>query len=324
MSDPIRVVISGAAGQIGYQFAPLVASGQVFGNDQPVILHLLEITPALGATRGHAMELEDGGYPLLRGIVCTDDLKTAFTDADAVVLIGGFPRKAGMQRADLLAKNGPIFIGQGKAINDFAKSTVKVLVVANPANTNCYVAAQNAPDLPKTAFSAMTRLDQNRATWQLASKANSTVAGVRNVIVWGNHSKTMYPDVDHATIDGKSARDAINDEKWIASEFTPCVQTRGGAIIKARGLSSAQSAARAAALHMRSWFCGTAENEIVSMGVWSDGSYGVEKGIVFSFPCTCKDGKYTIVQGLEMSDAAKAALKVTEAELVEERTETGQ
>jgi len=300
--EPIRVAISGAAGQIGYSLIPLVASGDVFGPTNPVILHLLDIEPMEKVLRGVVMEIEDANYPLVQGVVATSDPNVAFKDVKYAFLVGGFPRKQGMQRADLMAKNAPIFVQQGQALDTHAARDVKVLVVANPANTNAWMCAINAPSLPKTAFSALTRLDHNRALGQVANKLNTTVGRVRNVCIWGNHSKTQVPDLEHAKVvsaDGKESNvvSAV-DEKWVNETFIPTVQERGATVIEARGLSSAMSAAKASAEHMSNWARGTGVDEFVSMGVWSDGSYGVKKDIIFSFPVTCENGNYKIVQNL--------------------------
>jgi malate dehydrogenase len=296
---------------------PLFANGSVLGPDQPVILHLLEIEPAKGALDGVVMELVDCAYPLVKGIVATTDVNVAFKDVSYAVLVGGFPRKNGMMRADLLAKNSPIFIGQGKALNDHASRDVKVLVVANPANSNCLVAATNAPDLPKTSFTALTRLDQNRANGQIATKAACAVSEIDGTVIWGNHSASLYADTSATTIGG-APLDASYDAAWHA-DFLPTVQKRGAAVIKARGLSSALSAANASKDHMRDWALGT-NGKTVSMAVWTDGSkYGVSEGLIYSLPVTCADGKYTVVDGIKLSDAAAAAVKANDEELQNER-----
>lgn len=318
MKEPVRVAVTGAAGQIGYALLFRIASGSMLGPDQPVILQLLEITPALNALKGVCMELNDCAFPLLHGIVQTDDPNVAFKDADFALLVGAMPRKAGMERKDLLSKNGSIFGPQGKALNDHAKRDVKVLVVGNPANTNALIAQKNAPDLDPSCFTAMVRLDHNRAMSQLAEKTDSLASDIKNIVIWGNHSSTQYPDVHHATVKGEAAKPKI-DDAWYTDTFIPTVQKRGAAIIEARGASSAASAASAAIDHMRSWALGTPEGEWVSMGVPSDGSYGIEPGVIYGFPCTCKDGKYEIVQGLEINDFSRAKMDATNAELREER-----
>lgn len=323
---PLRVLITGAAGQIGYSLIPLLASGRVFGHDQPVILHLLDIEPAKNALSGVAMEIEDALFSLVHGVVPTTNVQEAFTNIDVAILLGGFPRKPGMTRADLLSKNSPIFIEQGKALNQFAKKTVKVLVVANPANTNCLIAASNAPDLPKSAFSALTRLDQNRAAFQIAKKLKVGLHEVKNVTIWGNHSKTMFPDLSTVLLH-KENKDVpalsllTNEEKWVKEEFIPTVQNRGTVVMEARGLSSAMSAAAAIADHLSSWILGTKPGESVSMGVWSDGSYGAPKDVIFSFPVSCNHGEWKIVQDLPVNDQGQAMLKVTGDELVAEKAE---
>lgn len=318
MKDPVRIAVTGAAGQIGYALLFRLAAGDMLGPDQPVILHLLEITPALGALNGVVMELNDCAFPLLHGIVATDDLNVAFKDVDFAYLVGAMPRKDGMERKDLLEANGGIFGPQGKAINDHAKRDVKVLVVGNPANTNALIAQQNAPDLDPKCFTAMVRLDHNRAFSQLAEKTGTLATDVKKVTIWGNHSSTQYPDLHHATVKGAAALDQV-DRDWYEGTYIPEVQQRGAAIIKARGASSAASAASAAIDHMRSWALGTAEGDWVSMAIPSDGSYGVEEGIIFGYPVTCKDGKYTIVQGLEISAFSQGRIDATEKELREER-----
>ena len=318
MKEPVRVVVTGAAGQIGYALLFRIASGAMLGPDQPVILHLLEITPALGALNGVVMELNDCAFPLLKGVVATDDLSVAFKDADYALLVGAMPRKDGMERKDLLSANGGIFGPQGKALNDHASRDVKVLVVGNPANTNALIAQQNAPDLDPKCFTAMVRLDHNRAMSQLSEKTGSHSTDVKNVIIWGNHSATQYPDIHHATVKGTAAIDQV-DQDWYESTFIPDVQQRGAAIIKARGASSAASAASAAIDHMRSWALGTPAGEYVSMGIPSDGSYGIEEGVIYGYPVTCKDGKYEIVQGLEINEFSRAKMDATDAELREER-----
>lgn len=318
MKAPVRIAVTGAAGQIGYAMLPRLASGAMLGPDQPVILHLLEITPALGALQGVVMELLDCAFPTLHGIVATDSLEEAFKDVDYAFLVGAMPRKDGMERSDLLEANGGIFGPQGKAINDHASRDVKVLVVGNPANTNALIAQQNAPDLPASAFHAMVRLDHNRAVSQLAEKTDALSSDIKNVIIWGNHSATQYPDISKATVKGASAANQV-DRAWYEGTFIPDVQQRGAAIIKARGLSSAASAASSAIDHMRDWALGTAEGEYVSMAVPSDGSYGIEPGVIYGFPCACKDGGYEIVQGLDIDAFSREKMDATDAELRAER-----
>ena len=318
MKSPVRVAITGAAGQIGYALAFRIASGQMLGADQPVILQLLEITPALGALNGVAMELDDCAFPTLAGIVTSDDPNVAFKDADYALLVGAKPRGPGMERADLLQGNAAIFSVQGKAMNDHASRNIKVLVVGNPANTNALIAQKNAPNIPKENFTAMTRLDHNRALAQLAGKADVHNIDVKGAIIWGNHSATQDPDISHCTIAGKAASDAI-DSNWLQGEFISTVQQRGAAIIKARGLSSAASAASSAIDHVRDWALGTPAGEYTSMAVPSDGSYGIAEGLVYSFPVTCKAGTYEIVQGLSVSDFSRKLMDATDTELREER-----
>ena len=318
MKPPVRVAVSGAAGQIGYALLFRIARGDMLGPDQPVILHLLEITPALGALQGVVMELNDCAFPLLQGIVTSDDANVAFKDADYVLLVGSMPRKDGMERSDLLSANGGIFAPQGKALNDHASRDVKVLVVGNPANTNALIAMENAPDLPAECFTAMVRLDHNRAISQLAEKTGKHSTDIKKLTIWGNHSSTQYPDIHQTSVAGASAIDAV-DQAWYEGEFIPTVQQRGAAIIKARGASSAASAASAAIDHMRDWALGTPDGDWVSMAVPSDGSYGIEAGVIYGFPVTCKDGKYQIVQGLEINEFSRARMDATEKELREER-----
>ena len=318
MKAPVRVTITGAAGQIGYQLAFRIASGQMLGNDQPVILQLLEITPALDALKGVVMELDDCAFPTLAGIVATDDANVAFKDTDYALLVGARPRGPGMERKDLLEANAAIFSLQGKALNDHASRDVRVLVVGNPANTNALITSANAPDLDARNITAMTRLDHNRATAQLAMKTDSHVNDVQQMIVWGNHSATQYPDLRHATVGGKPATGLVEQE-WLVSEFIPVVQQRGAAIIKARGASSAASAASAAIDHMRVWAWGSPDGDWVSMSVPADGSYGIEPGIVYSYPVRCAGGDYEIVQGLDIDDFSRARMDETEKELREER-----
>jgi len=318
MKTPVRVAVTGAAGQIGYALLFRIAAGDMLGPDQPVILHLLEITPALPALNGVVMELDDCAFPLLAGVVATDDANVAFKDVDYALLVGARPRGPGMERKDLLSANGAIFGPQGKALNAHARRDVKVLVVGNPANTNALIAQANAPDLDPRCFTAMVRLDHNRAKGQLAAKADAHNTDVRKMIIWGNHSSTQYPDIHHATVKGKPALSLV-DQAWYEKEFIPTVQQRGAAIIKARGASSAASAASAAIDHMHSWALGTAEGDWVSMGIPSDGSYGIEPGVIYGYPVTCKNGKYDIVQGLEINAFSRARMDATDKELREER-----
>jgi malate dehydrogenase len=318
MTRPARVAITGAAGQIGYQLAFRVASGQLLGPGQPVILQLLEIPPALGALRGVEMELADCAFPLLAGIVATDQPEAAFGDADYALLVGAKPRGPGMERKDLLTENAKIFSAQGKALNAHAARKVRVLVVGNPANTNALIALSNAPDLDPARFTAMTRLDHNRALAQLGAKTGAAVRDVRRMTIWGNHSATQYPDVSHATVGGRPVPSLV-DGAWVRDQFIPTVQQRGAAIIKARGASSAASAASSAIDHVRDWALGTPDGDWVSMAVPSDGSYGVAQGVVYSFPVTCSNGRWEIVQGLEISDFSRERMQATEAELLEER-----
>lgn len=318
MKEPVRVAVTGAAGQIGYALLFRIASGAMLGPDQPVILHLLEITPALGALEGVVMELNDCAFPLLKGVVTTDDANVAFKDVSYALLVGAMPRKDGMERKDLLSANGGIFGPQGKALNDHAKRDVKVLVVGNPANTNALIAQQNAPDLDPKCFTAMVRLDHNRAISQLAEKTGTDSTDITNMTIWGNHSATQYPDIHHAKVKGESAIDKI-DMGWYETDFIPTVQQRGATVIKARGLSSAASAASAAIDHMRTWALGTTAGDWVSMAIPSDGSYGIAPGIIYGYPVTCKGGTYEIVQGLEISDFSRTRMDATDAELREER-----
>ena len=318
MNRPARVAVTGAAGQIGYQLAFRIASGQLLGPGQAVILQLLEIPPALGALRGVEMELGDCAFPLLAGIVATDQPEAAFGDADYALLVGAKPRGPGMERKDLLTENAKIFSAQGKALNAHAARKVRVLVVGNPANTNALIALSNAPDLDPARFTAMTRLDHNRALAQLGAKTGAAVRDVRRMTIWGNHSATQYPDVSHATVGGRPVPSLV-DDAWVRDQFIPTVQQRGAAIIKARGASSAASAASSAIDHVRDWALGTPEGDWVSMAVPSDGSYGVAQGVVYSFPVTCSNGRWEIVQGLELSDFSRERMQATEAELLEER-----
>ena len=316
MKDPVRVTITGAAGQIGYALLFRVASGAMLGNDQPVILQLLEITPALDAVKGVVMELDDCAFPLLQDVVYTDDANVAFKDTDYALLVGSRPRGPGMERKDLLEANAAICSVQGKALNDNASRDVKVLVVGNPANTNALIAQRNAPDLNARNFTAMTRLDHNRAMAQLAAKAGKHVSEVDGLCIWGNHSATQYPDIHRASVAGEGAMSMI-DMDWYTADFIPTVQQRGAAIIEARGASSAASAANAAIDHMRDWALGT--DSVVSMGVYSDGSYGVAEGLIYSFPVTCQGGDWSIVQGVEVNGFSQEKMDATETELAEER-----
>ena len=317
MKEPVRVAVTGAAGQISYSLLFRIASGQMLGDDQPVTLQLLEIPPAMEAVRGVVMELDDCAFPLIADIIATDDPDVAFKDASYALLVGSRPRGPGMERKDLLEANGAIFSAQGKSLNDHAAKDVKVLVVGNPANTNCLIAQRNAPDLDASQFTAMTRLDHNRALTQLAQKTGKHVTKVSGMTIWGNHSATQYPDIFHADVAGTAASDLV-DQDWVDSDFIPTVQQRGAAIIDARGLSSAASAANAAIEHMRDWVAGTGDTW-VSMAVYSDGSYGVEEGLIYSFPCRCAGGEWSIVTGLEISEYSQSKMSATEAELAEER-----
>ncbi len=320
MTDsPIRVAVTGAAGQIGYAILFRIASGQLLGPETPVHLSLLEIPAALKAVEGTAMELDDCAFPLLAGVDITDDPNKAFDGASVAVLVGARPRTKGMERSDLLEANGGIFKPQGRALNDHAASDIKVLVVGNPANTNCLIARSNAPDIPDDRFTSMMRLDHNRAIAQLAAKVSAQVSEVTNMSVWGNHSPTQYPDIFHAKVKGQNAAEAANDQEWLEHDFLPTVQKRGAAVIEARGASSAASAANAAVDHVRDWVQGTPEGDWVSMGVPSDGSYGIDEGLIFGFPVTCSGGSYEVVQGLEFNEFSKARLDVTVNELKEER-----
>ena len=319
MKTPVRVAVTGAAGQIGYSLLFRIASGQMLGEDQPVILQLLDITPAMDALKGVAMELEDCAFPLLSDIVRTDDPNEAFGDISYALLVGARPRSKGMERKDLLEANGGIFKPQGKALSDNAASDVKILVVGNPANTNALIAMNNAPNIPNERFTAMTRLDHNRAIAQLAAKTGATVSDITKMTIWGNHSATQYPDLFHAEVKGQNAAALVNDQAWLENDFIPTVQQRGAAIIEARGLSSAASAANAAIDHMRTWALGSAKGDWVSMAIPSDGSYGVAEGIISSFPVTCANGKYEIVQGLGIDDFSRGRIDASVAELVEER-----
>jgi malate dehydrogenase len=318
MKSPVRITVTGAAGQIGYALLFRIASGAMLGDDQPVILQLLDITPAMEALEGVRMELDDCAFPLLAGITCTDDPNIAFAGSDYALLVGARPRGPGMERKDLLEANAAIFSVQGKALNDHASRDVKVLVVGNPANTNALITQRNAPDLDPRNFTAMTRLDHNRAMTQLAQKTGTTVNDISHMTIWGNHSATQYPDLYNARVNDTAAME-LTDQAWLEEHFIPTVQQRGAAIIKARGASSAASAANAAIDHMRSWALGTPAGDWVSMGVYSDGSYGIPEGLIYSFPCTCNGGDWTIVQGVEINDFSRSKMDATAAELSEER-----
>ena len=319
MQDPVRVAVTGAAGQIGYALLFRIASGALLGPDQPVELQLLEITPALDACRGVTMELDDCAFPLLRSTTVTDDANQAFDGANIALLVGSRPRTKGMERKELLEANGAIFTVQGKALSESAADDVKILVVGNPANTNALIAMNNAPDIPDQRFTAMTRLDHNRAMAQLAHKTGTAVADVTRMTIWGNHSATQYPDLFHCEVNGQNAADLVGDQAWIEGEFIPTVQQRGAAIIEARGSSSAASAANAAIDHVRDWVLGTPDGDWVSMAVPSDGSYGVPEGLISSFPCTTANGEWSIVPGLDLDDFSQAKLDATVAELAQER-----
>lgn len=319
MASPIRVAVTGAAGNIGYALLYRIANGDLFGPDQPVILQMLEITPALTALEGVAMELDDCAFPLLKGIVMSDDPQVAFENVNWALLVGARPRSKGMERKDLLEANAAIFSVQGKALNHVAAPDLRVLVVGNPANTNALIAASNAPDVPAERFTAMTRLDHNRAVAQLANKVGAPVSDVRKVTIWGNHSATQYPDAYHAEIGGRKATEVIDDDAWIKGTFIPAVQQRGAAIIEARGTSSAASAANAAINHVQTWYKGTTPGDWVSMGIRSTGQYGSPKGVVFSYPVTVNKGVCHVVEGLELSEFDKQMIAATGDELLEER-----
>ncbi len=317
--DPVRIAVTGAAGQIGYSILFRIASGAVLGPDQPVILQLLEITPALGALEGVAMELDDCAFPLLAGITRSDDANQAFDGANIAFLVGSRPRTKGMERGDLLEANGAIFTVQGKALSDNAADDVKILVVGNPANTNALIAQQNAPAIAPERFTAMTRLDHNRAKAQLAGKLGGSVNDITHMTIWGNHSATQYPDLFHTEVGGKIAAEVVGDQAWIENDFIPTVQKRGAAIIEARGASSAASAASAAIDHMHDWSLGTADGDWVSVALPSDGSYGVPEGLISSFPCVARDGKWEIVQGLDIDEFSRGRIDASVGELAEER-----
>ncbi len=318
MKQPLNVAITGAAGQIGYALAFRVASGAMLGPDQPVNLHLLEITPALPTLQGVVMELNDCAFPTLNKVVATDDARVAFKDCHAALLVGARPRGPGMERKDLLLANAQIFSAQGKALNDVAARDVRVLVVGNPANTNALIAMKNAPSLKPQSFTAMTRLDHNRALSQLAEKTGCHVNDIQKMIIWGNHSATQYPDINHCLVKGQPARSLV-DANWIEKDFIPTVQQRGAAIIKARGASSAASAGSAAIDHIRDWFRGSAAGDWVSMGIPSDGSYGIPEGVIYSYPVVCRNGQYEIVQGLAVDEFSRQRMDATHKELLEER-----
>jgi len=319
MKTPVRVAITGAAGQIGYSLLFRIASGAMLGPDTPVILQLLEVTPALGALGGVKMELDDCAFSPLVDVITTDDANVAFGDADIALLVGAMPRKDGMERSDLLSANGGIFKPQGAAISANAKKNIKVLVVGNPANTNSLIAMHNAPNTDPRQFTAMTRLDHNRAISQLAQRVNKPVTSIKKMTIWGNHSTTQYPDLFHCEVDGENAAQLVNDQSWIEETYIPTVAKRGAAVIKARGSSSAASAANAAIDHVRNWVLGTPAGDWVSMSVPSDGSYGVPEGLISSFPCTCANGDYSIVQGLDIDAFSRARIDASVAELLEER-----
>jgi malate dehydrogenase len=318
MKSPVNVAITGAAGQIGYALAFRIASGQMLGPDQPIRLHLLEVTPALGALAGVVMELQDCAFPTLQGIVPTDDARVGFRDCDYALLVGARPRGPGMERKDLLLANAQIFSAQGRALDEVAHRDVRVLVVGNPANTNALIAAANAPGIARNNFTAMMRLDHNRSLAQLAERTGTHTSAIRRMVVWGNHSATQYPDISGCTIAGRPAPELI-EAAWYREQFIPTIQQRGAAIIKARGASSAASAASAAIDHMRDWARGTADGDWVSMAIPSDGSYGIPEGVIYSYPVTCRDGRYTIVQGLAVSAFSRERMDATHRELLEER-----
>jgi len=323
--DPIRIVITGAAGQIAYSLIHQICSGDVFGRDQPLILHLLDITPMMGVLQGVVMEIEDTSLPLVKGVVPTDSEETAFKDVDVALFVGAMPRKEGMERKDLLNANVKIFKSQGTALDRFAKKTVKVLVVGNPANTNCYILAHYAPSIPRENFTCLTRLDHNRAKAQIATRLKVSPDVVKNVIIWGNHSSTQFPDVHSATVTINSKEipvyEAVKDDNWLKNDFVSIVQKRGAAVIAARKLSSAMSAAKAICDHMRDWWQGTIDNEWVSLGLISDGSYDIEKGLVFSYPVQIKNGKFSIVQNLKLDDWSREMIDKTQKELIEEKND---
>ena len=318
-TNPVKVAVTGAAGQIGYAILFRIASGEMLGPDTPVQLSLLEIPAAVKAAEGTAMELDDCAFPLLAGVDIYDDPNQAFDGVNIALLVGARPRTKGMERGDLLEANGGIFKPQGQALNDHAASDLRVLVVGNPANTNCLIAQSNAPDIPRERFTAMMRLDHNRAIAQVARKAGAAISDVSNMTIWGNHSATQYPDVFHAKVNGQNAADAISDQGWIESDFIPTVQKRGAAIIEARGASSAASAANAAIDHVRNWVLGTPDGDWVSMAIPTDGSYGIGEGIFAGHPCTCQGGKYSVVEGLDIDDFSRSRIDASVKELSEER-----
>jgi len=319
MKRPMRVAVTGSGGQIGYSLLFRIASGEMLGRDQPVILQLFDITPALPAVRGVVMELDDCAFPLLAGVVVTDDVRVAFKDVDVALLVGSRPRTKGMERKDLLEMNGAIFTEQGRALDEVASRDVKVLVVGNPANTNCLIAMRNAPSLGARNFTAMMRLDHNRALSQISAKTGKPVSSVAKVTIWGNHSATQYPDLYQATVEGQSVAKLIDDQTWIEQTFIPTVQKRGAAIIEARGLSSAASAANAAIAHVRDWVAGTPAGDWVTMGIASDGSYGIDEGVIYGYPVTCSNGSFKIVQGIDVSAFSRGRMEATRQELLEER-----
>lgn len=318
-SSPVRVAVTGAAGQIGYSLLFRIAAGDMLGPDQPILLSLLEIPDAMKAVEGVAMELDDSAFPLLAGIEMTDDARKAFDGVNVALLVGAKPRSKGMERSDLLEANGGIFKPQGEALNAGAAEDVKILVVGNPANTNCLIAQSNAPDIPRERFTAMMRLDHNRAKAQLAKKTGASVREITQMTVWGNHSPTQYPDIFNAKVGGRNAGETVNDQEWLENDFIPTVAKRGAAIIDARGASSAASAASSAVDHVRDWVLGTPEGDWTSMAIPSDGSYDVEEGIISGFPVTCSGGSYSIVEGLEVSDFSRGRIEKTVAELTQER-----
>jgi malate dehydrogenase len=319
MKAPVRIAVTGSGGQIGYSLLFRIASGEMLGKDQPVILQLFDITPALPVVKGVVMELEDCAFPLLQGVVISDDVRAAFKDIDVALLVGSRPRTKGMERKDLLEMNGAIFTEQGRALAEVANRNVKVLVVGNPANTNALICMKNAKGLDPRNFTAMMRLDHNRALSQIAAKLAKPVATIKKMTVWGNHSATQYPDVTHAEVDAKSVAKLINDQAWLEGTFIPTVQKRGAAIIEARGLSSAASAANAAIAHVRDWVQGTPAGDWVTMGVPADGSYGIAEGVMYGYPVTCAGGNYRVVQNLSISDFSKGRMAATHQELIEER-----
>ncbi|XP_024198244.1 malate dehydrogenase, cytoplasmic isoform X1 [Rosa chinensis] len=318
--DPVIVLVTGAAGQIGYAIVPMVARGAMLGPDQPVILHMLDIPPAAEALNGVKMELIDAAFPLLKGVVATTDVEEACKGVNIAVMVGGFPRKEGMERKDVMSKNVSIYKGQASALEKHAASDVKVLVVANPANTNALILKEYAPSIPEKNITCLTRLDHNRALGQISQRLNVHVGDVKNVIIWGNHSSTQYPDVNHATVGDKPVRQLVADDQWLNTEFITTVQQRGAAIIKARKLSSALSAASSACDHIRDWVLGTPKGTHVSMGVYSDGSYGIQEGLIYSFPVTCEKGEWKIVQGLKIDEFSRKKLDATAQELIEEKS----